>query len=212
MNPTSSDEIISRLKHQYPFESCREHPFRSLISTILSQRTRTETTHRAAEALFKKYDTPQKINDADIEDIEELIRPSGFYHIKARRIRSVCRQLLERHEGRVPDTLEDLLSLEGVGRKTANCVLVYGFGKSAIPVDVHVHRIANRLGLVSTTSPRGTETELMRIIPPGDWIMLNHSLVALGREICTPLNPDCERCFLSDACDTGREKTQENLL
>lgn len=212
MIATSSDEILSRLKHHFPFILYREDPFRSLISTILSQRTRNETTHRVTEALFEKYDTPQQIIDARIEDIEELIRPSGFFHMKARRIQSVCRQLLDRHGGRVPHSMEGLLSLEGVGRKTANCVLVYGFGKAAIPVDVHVHRIANRLGLVSTTSPQGTEEALMEIIPQGEWIMLNHSLVTLGREICTPLNPDCSECFLSDVCETGKGKIQESLV
>lgn len=208
MRATSSDEILNRLKAHYRYDKEKGDPFKVLISTILSQRTKDENTLKASQALFERFDTPEKLACADREEVEKLVRPSGFYHVKARRIQTVARQLLSEYEGEVPCDLEKLLLLEGVGRKTANCVLVYGFGRSAIPVDVHVHRTANRLNLVNTKTPEDTETQLMKIFREENWVPLNFVLVSFGKEFCRPRNPLCEQCFLSDLCPTGQKAMQ----
>lgn len=211
MTTSSSDEILHRLKHYYSYTERQRDPFTVLISTILSQRTKDENTAKASQALFSKFDTPEKLAHADVAEVESLIKPSGFYHVKAERIKAVAYQILHRYGGRVPSTAEDLLSLPGVGRKTANCVLVYSFGIPAIPVDTHVHRTANRLALVSTTTPEETEYELMKIFSKKDWIPINHVLVSLGKEFCRPQTPFCHQCLLTDVCPTGQKETQQNL-
>lgn len=208
MKTTLSDEVLARLKEHYHYTERRGDPFRVLISTILSQRTKDENTERASTALFEKFDTPEKLANADLEEIEKYIRPAGFYHVKAERIKEVSQKLLTRYQGAVPDNLEELLTLKGVGRKTANCVLVYGFGICAIPVDVHVHRTANRLHLVSTETPEQTEHQLMRVFQQRDWIALNRLLVSLGRDVCRPRHPRCTQCVLFDLCPTGHHLVQ----
>ncbi len=181
-------------------------PFRVLISTILSQRTRDEVTDVATERLFSMYDTPQKLADALIWEIEDRIKPVGFYHIKAKRLKEVSSILLKRYKGNVPRQIDKLLSLPGVGRKTANCVLVYGFGIPALAVDTHVHRISNRLGLVLTQNPHDTEIELSKIVPADEFGFLNTAMVRFGREVCRPLNPLCKTCSIRNICD--RESRQ----
>jgi endonuclease-3 len=176
-------------------------PFRILISTILSQRTRDENTTRASENLFSRYRTAEELARANIDAVRELIRPSGFYNVKARSIIRVSRQLLEEFGGRVPDDEEDLLKLHSVGRKTANCVLVYGFNKPAIPVDTHVHRISNRLGLVDTRSPEETEAQLVKTVPRRYWLDLNDLFVRFGQTTCRPIGPRCAQCSLTGTCD-----------
>lgn len=171
-----------------------------LIRTILSQRTRDENTDQATYQLFQEYPTIEEIVQAPVEEIEQLIRPAGFYHVKARRIQEVSQLLLDRYEGKVPDDRKKLLELPGVGRKTANCVLVYAFQKPAIPVDVHVHRISNRLGLVKTNKPEETEKELEKIIPQEYWIELNDLMVQFGQSICKPVHPLHEICNLAPYC------------
>ncbi len=171
-----------------------EDPFQVLIATILSQRTRDENTARAARALFAKYATPEAIERAPVADLKRLIRPCGFYNQKARVLKEACRVLRERHGGRVPDTIEELLALPGVGRKTANCVLVYGFRLPAIPVDTHVHRISNRLGWVKTRTPEETEEALVRTVPRRYWLDLNEFFVRFGQEVCRPIGPRCGEC------------------
>ncbi|MBU7014618.1 MAG: endonuclease III [Theionarchaea archaeon] len=203
MRASSSDEILTRLKAHYHFTRRRKDPFKVLIATILSQRTRDENTARASEQLFGKFDTPEKLASARIEEIEKLIRPSGFYHVKAQRIQNAAQQILMEYGGEVPRDIMKLLKLEGVGRKTANCVLVYGFQVPAIPVDVHVHRISNRLGLVTTKTPEETESALMEVFEEREWIAVNELLVTFGKEVCRPRNPRCEECFLLDLCPTG---------
>jgi endonuclease-3 len=203
MRTSLSDEILTRLKAHYHFKKKRKDPFKVLISTILSQRTRDENTAKASEQLFGKFDTPEKLASARIEEIEGLIRPSGFYHVKAQRIQKVAQQILMEYGGKVPKDMESLLKLEGVGRKTANCVLVYGFQVPAIPVDVHVHRIANRLRLVDTKTAEETENALMEVFEEGEWIVVNELLVTFGKEVCRPRNPRCGECYLLDLCPTG---------
>lgn len=175
-------------------------PYRVLIRTILSQRTRDENTDQATALLFSKYDNIEEVAHADAEELQPLIRKAGFFRVKAERIKEVSQILLDMYGGVVPDNLEELLTLPGVGRKTANCVLVYGFNKPAIPVDVHVHRISNRIGLVNTKNPEKTEEELMKVVPKKYWIELNDLFVQFGQTICRPINPLHDECPIIDCC------------
>ena len=177
-------------------------PYEVLVRTILSQRTRDENTDKASESLFSVYHTMEEVADAPVEDIAELVRQAGFYNVKAARIKEVSNILLEEYEGIVPDTIDELIKLPGVGRKTANCVLVFGFQKDAIPVDVHVHRISNRLGLVHTKEPEETEDVLREILPQELWLPLNDLMVQFGQNICKPINPQHEECPFTDMCQT----------
>jgi len=159
---------MATLEDRYALRSFEGgNPYRVLIRTILSQRTRDENTDQASALLFSKFKSVHEIAQADVQDIEELIRPAGFYHVKARRIKEVSEILLNEFGGEVPESINELLILPGVGRKTANCVLVYGFNKPAICVDVHVHRISNRVGLVETKNPEQLKKHLKR------WCRLN---------------------------------------
>jgi endonuclease-3 len=182
-------------------ERQRQDPFRVLITTILSHRTRDENTEKAAERLFDAYPSAKALKDAPVDDIERLIRSTGFYTVKAERVKEVARIVDEELDGTVPDTRDGLVSLPGVGPKTANCVLVYAFEKDALPVDTHVHRIANRIGWVSTSSPEATEEALVEIVPRPYWGMLNETLVSFGKQICRPIGPRCAICTISATCD-----------
>ncbi len=185
----------------------KRSPYRVLISTLLSLRTKDETTLKASERLFKAADTPEKMLKLSEEEIEKLIYPVGFYHRKAKQIIQISKILLDKYNGKVPDKLEELLSLPGVGRKTANLVLNEGFGKLGICVDTHVHRISNRLGLVKTKNPTETEFALMKILPQKYWIIFNTLLVTLGQNICTPISPKCSICPINKYCKkVGVEK------
>ncbi|MCC7560797.1 MAG: endonuclease III [Methanobacterium sp.] len=196
------DLIMESLQQQYDLRVFEDRdPYRVLIRTILSQRTRDDNTDRASAQLFSKYHTMTEIAQADPAELEPLIRPAGFYHVKAKRIVEVSRKLLDEFKGQVPEDMKGLLELPGVGRKTANCVLVYGFQKPAIPVDVHVHRISNRLGLVDTKNPEETELELEKIVPREYWIELNDLMVQFGQNICRPQSPRHQECPLHEICD-----------
>jgi endonuclease-3 len=195
------DTIISRLKKCYPpgkFNS--NDPFQVLIATVLSQRTRDEITDRASEKLFAKYGTPAALASADAGDIEALIREVGFYRIKAPRIKEIARIIDNDFKSRVPDDMDALLSLPGVGRKTANCTLVYGFGKDAVAVDTHVHRISNRLGFVMTKTPEETEAKLREALPKKHWKHINELLVRFGQDVCKPVGPKCGTCPIAELC------------
>ncbi|MCE5213573.1 MAG: endonuclease III [Methanobacterium sp.] len=197
----SINKIMAVLEENYSlrvFEG--RDPYRVLIRTILSQRTRDENTDQASKRLFSKYKNVKEVASADVVDLEELVRPAGFYHVKARRIKEVSQIILDEYQGIVPHTVEELLTLPGVGRKTANCLLVYGFGKPAICVDVHVHRISNRMGLVVTKNPDQTEVELMKIVPRKYWLEINDLLVQFGQTICKPISPLHEICPVSEFC------------
>ncbi|MFO7619176.1 MAG: Mur ligase family protein [Thermoplasmata archaeon] len=180
-----------------------QEPFRVLISTILSQRTKDENTHVATEALFSVFDTPEKLASADPEEVMALIRPAGFYRQKAMNIIRTATMLRDSFNSKVPDRLESLTSLPGVGRKTANCVLAYGFGIPAIAVDTHVHRISNLMGLVRTQEPDETEECLSRIVPKDLWLDVNRLMVRHGQTICSPVKPRCRECRVSHLCDHG---------
>lgn len=198
------DTIISRLKKLYPpGKFASSDPFRALISTVLSQRTRDKVTYIATDKLFSIYSTPSTLADADTDDIEALIREVGFYKTKASRIKEIARIIHNEYKDKVPDDMETLLTLPGVGRKTANCVLVNGFGQDAIAVDTHVHRISNRLGLVITKTPEDTEKELYKTIPKKHWRYLNEFLVRFGQDICRPVGPKCGECPIVELCPTG---------
>jgi len=176
-------------------------PFKVLISTVISLRTKDEVTREAAERLFRMAGNPRDMLLLEASEIEKAIYPAGFYRTKAQNIREICRLLLEEKDGLVPDDLEELLKLPGVGRKTANLVITLGYGKSGICVDTHVHRISNRLGYVSTKSPEKTEFALREKLPEVYWIEYNDLLVTYGQNICTPVSPFCSRCALFSLCD-----------
>jgi endonuclease-3 len=177
-----------------------QDPFKILISTMLSARTRDENTRQATNNLFKNFNTPKLIADANIEELERLIYKSGFYKVKAARIKEVSRIIHENYKDKVPNNIDELIKLPGVGRKIGNCVLVYAFKIPAIPVDTHVHRISNRLGWVKTSSPDKTETALKDKVPKNLWLKLNRLFVRFGQEICLPLNPQCEACPINELC------------
>ncbi|KPV52277.1 endonuclease III [Kouleothrix aurantiaca] len=175
-------------------------PFRILVATILSLRTKDILTAVVAPRLFAAADTPARMLALSEERIAELIYPVGFYRTKAKSIRAVCALLLERYGGAVPNTLDDLLALPGVGRKTANLVLTAGYGLPGICVDTHVHRICNRWGYVHTKDPEHTELALRAKLPPEHWISINGLLVTLGQNICHPTSPRCSECPVADYC------------
>jgi len=175
-------------------------PFKILVSCVLSLRTKDETTEPASKRLFRRARSPRGLLRLDEEELAELIYPVGFYRTKARSLRQLARALLDEHEGEVPRTLDELLALPGVGLKTANLVLGQAFGVPAICVDVHVHRIPNRWGLIRTRTPDESEVALRERVPRRDWVALNPTLVAFGRAICLPVSPRCGECPVSAHC------------
>ena len=179
----------------------RRDPFKVLISTVLSLRTKDETTAAASRRLYKLAETPEDMLKLTSEQIAKAIYPVGFYRTKSENILEICRELIVRFHSRVPDELEQLLSLKGVGRKTANLVITLGYGKPGICVDTHVHRISNRLGYVKTKNPEHTEFALREKLPPEYWIIYNDLLVAFGQNICKPTSPFCSRCPIHRFCD-----------
>jgi endonuclease III len=189
-------------------ESNRD-PFRVLISTIISLRTKDAVTLASSNRLFSSADSPQTTLDLDVEEIEKLIYPAGFYKTKARNILKISRILLEQHNGQVPSKKEELLALPGVGIKTANLTLNLGFGIDAICVDTHVHRISNRCGWIQTKTPEESEKALELVMPKKFWIPLNELLVSYGQQICTPISPRCTECPIKKECSKiGVTKTR----
>lgn len=175
-------------------------PFEILVSTLLSLRTRDAVTAGATARLLKRAGTPEKVMALSEKQIQSLIYPVGFYPTKAKRLKQICSLLINQFNGHVPDTLEELLTMPGVGRKTANLVLIEGFHKAAICVDTHVHRISNRIGLVDTHTPGQTETALRKTLPRKYWKRYNSLLVCFGQTICTPVSPFCGRCPIARRC------------
>ena len=176
--------------------------FQVLIGTILSARSRDEMTDKIAAILFRRFGSAKALAAAPRREVERILRPIGFYRTKARYVIDSARLVLER--GGVPRTLEGLMELPGVGRKVANCVLVYAFGGQAIPVDTHVHRLSNRLGWMKTRTPEETERELVRIVPRRSWPLVNEAFVAHGKRVCRPIGPRCGECPLRALCAHGR--------
>ncbi len=195
--------IVTRLAEEH------RDPFEILISTLLSLRTKDEVTAAATERLFSLASTPEEMLRLSETTIQKAIYPVGFYRNKAETIRHVCRDLIERFQSKVPDSIEELLTLKGVGRKTANLVVSLGFGKAGLCVDTHVHRISNRLGYVRTKNPEETEFALRSKLPQEHWSRFNTLLVAFGRNVCRPISPFCSRCPLAIYCDrAGVEKSR----
>ena len=182
-------------------ETQAEEPFQILIATLLSARTQDATTHAASTRLFKRARTPRTLARVPVAEIEKLIYPVGFYRNKARHVKACCEMLVSDFGGRVPSTMEELVKLPGVGRKTANLVLILGFkSQRNICVDIHVHRISNRIGWVRTSEPEETEQALYRAIPARWWPVTNLYLVTWGQNVCRPVRPRCENCAVSRDC------------
>ena len=181
-------------------------PFSILIGTILSARTKDEATTKAVKVLFTKYKNPKQLANAKVKDVEKIIKSIGFFRVKSKRIIEVAKIINTKYKDKVPDDLDTLVELPGVGRKTANCVLVYAFEKPAIPVDIHVHRISNRLGLVKTKNPEETEQELMKKIKKKYWIDINDTFVMYGQNICKPISPMCKVCKIKNNCKYYKSK------
>lgn len=204
-------KIVSLLKKRYgrSFHE-KEDPFFVLIFTILSARNRDSQTYKAADALFKQFPTMNSLADAKTSDIERTIKFIGLYRTKARRVKEVSQLLLQNHGGKVPNDMEQLLELPGVGRKTASCVLIYAYNMPAIAVDTHVHRISNRIGLVKTKTPVQTEAALMQLLPKGKWLDVNEVFVKHGQQICLPLRPKCPECPIRKYCNYYRTMFQNS--
>jgi endonuclease-3 len=178
----------------------KRDPFKVLISTILSLRTKDETTRKATYSLFAVASTPQSMVKLTASDIERLIYPVGFYKNKALTILLTCQRLIDEYDAKVPDSIDELLAFKGVGRKTANLVVTLGYDKPGVCVDVHVHRITNRWGMVKTKTPDETEMSLRAILPKKHWIIINDLLVAYGQNLCRPTSPFCSKCKIKVYC------------
>ncbi len=178
-----------------------QDPFRVLASCILSLRTRDEVTEPASQRLFDLADNPGKILSLGLSEIEKAIYPVAFYRNKAKTLKEICRELVDQNDAKVPDTLEELLKIKGVGRKTANLTLILGHGKMGICVDTHVHRISNRWGYVKTSSPDATEMVLRDQLPQKYWMQFNEWLVSFGQNICKPISPLCSQCCVQSHCE-----------
>jgi endonuclease-3 len=201
-------ELIERLQRYYANDvpaltriaAERNSPFLVLIGCLLSLRTKDETTDMAMQRLLQRAQTAQQLVGIPTDELETIIFPVGFYRNKARLIKEVARTIIEKYGNQVPDSIDELLTIKGIGRKTANIVITQGFGKPGIAVDTHVHRISNRLGVVATGTPDRTEIALREILPKQYWRTYNPLLVTHGRRTCTPLSPFCSRCPVSDLC------------
>ncbi len=207
-NKQKAEKIIKILlkefkEHKKPTvrsTSEKTNAFKTLISCLLSLRTRDENTAKASKALFDVADTPEKIIKLKQDKLEKLIYSSGYYKNKARIIKEVCKDLIKRFNGKVPRTKEELLSIKGVGPKTANIVLCFSFGELVIPVDTHVHRLPNRWGIVKTKKPEETEEELMKLFAKKYWKEINTIFILFGKNICLPVSPKCSECPLNKIC------------
>jgi endonuclease-3 len=187
--------------------SMTKSPFMVLVSCLLSLRTKDKVTGEASSRLFKLADNPAKMLDLSTKNIEKTIYPVGFYKTKSKRIKEICKTLLDDYDGVVPDEIDELLKFKGVGRKTANLVVTLGYGKMGICVDTHVHRISNRLGLVTTKTPEQTEFALRKTLPQKYWLIYNDLLVTYGQNLCVPVSPWCSKCKIFKYCKRVGVKT-----
>lgn len=205
-------EILERLDQVYTREyRCYlnyETPWQLLIATMLSAQCTDARVNVVTKDLFRKYDTLEKFASADLEELEQDIRPTGFYHTKARNIIGAARKLVTEYHGEVPDTLEELTLLPGVGRKTANVILGNIYHKPSVVVDTHVKRISTRLGFTREKDPEKIEYDLMKELPKDHWILYNIQIITFGRQICFARSPKCEECFLTDYCLEYKKKNK----
>lgn len=206
MMDTMNSVTTPRITALRDLHNAETGPFSILIGTILSARTKDESTTKVVKVLFSKYKNPKQLANAKLKDVEKIIKSIGFYHVKSKRIIEVAKIIDSKYKGKVPEDLDTLVELPGVGRKTANCVLVYAFEKPAIPVDIHVHRISNRIGLVETKNPEDTEQELMKKIDKKFWIDINDTFVMYGQNICKPISPMCDVCKIKQSCKFYKSK------
>ncbi len=208
MSAAPVGEVIARLKREYPDARTAlnwSNPLELLVAVILSARCTDEQVNKVTERLFKKYRTAEDYASAPLEELEEDIRPTGFYRNKARAIQGMARALLERHGGEVPRTMEELVALPGVGRKTANVVLGNAFGiNEGVVVDTHVRRVARRLGLTENDDPEKIERDLLRQVPEQERTLFAHLLIFHGRRVCKARRPDCPNCVLNDICPSSQ--------
>lgn len=202
-----TEEILKRLDEAYgtelPLFLHYEEPWQLLFATILSAQCTDARVNEVTSYLFKKYPTLQAFADADIAELEEDVRPTGFFHNKAKNIKASAQRLIEVYGGKVPRELDDLLTLPGVGRKTANLIRGHIYHDPAIVVDTHVGRLSRRLGFTKEKDPKKVEFDLMKELPKDHWIIINTQLITLGRAICKSQSPKCQECFLSDLCDSS---------
>ncbi len=204
--PIPIETLLNRLDTAYPHASCAltyQTPLQLLIATILSAQCTDERVNRVTPALFAKYPEAEEFAHADLSELEEAIRPTGFFKNKARSIQACCQKIVEEYNGKVPATLEDLVKLPGVGRKTANLILGEIWHIPGLVVDTHVRRLAKRLGLTRNDNAERVEQDLMRLIPKERWTLFSHQLIHHGRQICKARKPACERCSLNDICPSA---------
>jgi endonuclease-3 len=199
--------VVRRLRGEYPEAQCaltHEDPYQLIVATILSAQCTDEMVNRVTPALFRRYPTAEKLAKARIPDVEALIKSTGFFRNKAKNITGMAKTLVKDFGGKVPQTMEELLLLPGVARKTANVVLGVAFGKAeGVVVDTHVHRLSRRLGLTKEDDPKKIERDLMEALPKGDWIDIGHLLIWHGRRVCSARKPLCETCVLNDRCPSS---------
>jgi endonuclease-3 len=195
--------VLERLRQAYPDAGPRLNflsPYQAMVATIISAQTTDSQVNRVTPALFARYPWPQNLAAADAGDVAEMIRSVGLYRSKAAHLVAAARLIMQQYGGVIPDTLEELLTLPGVGRKTANVLLPNAFGKPGLGVDTHVQRVANRLGLATSKAPEGTEQQLKMSIPAPEWGLAHHLLIYHGRQVCSARRPNCPSCVLSDLC------------
>jgi len=201
--------VFSLLESTHPqtmLEELGHYPVHQmLIMTLLSARAKDSTVIPIVKEFFRKHPTIENIANLEIKYLEKAFFKCGFYKIKSKHVKELCHILKDKFNGKVPDTLEELTSLPGVGRKTANCILAYHFKKPAIAVDIYVHRIANRIGWISTKNEKESEFALMDLVPKNEWINVNRLFVGHGQSICAPRKPQCELCNIRKHCKYGRE-------
>ena len=200
-------EVVPRLEREYPDATTElewKHPLELLVATMLSAQTTDVRVNQVTRGLFEKYRTAEDYAAVDSAQLEQDIRPTGFYRNKARALQGMARALLERHGGKVPRTMAELVALPGVGRKTANVVLGNAFGvDEGIVVDTHVRRVSNRLGLTEESDPEKIEQDLLQVVPREDWTIFSHLLILHGRRVCKARKPDCPNCVLNDICPSA---------
>lgn len=207
MEKSEAKYILDTLKKEYPEAKCEleyRNNFELLIAVSLSAQTTDKRVNIVTKDLFKKYDDPYKLKDADYEEVKEIIKSLGLSSSKARNIIDISKKLVEDYKGKVPSTREELMLLPGVGRKTSNVVLSVGFNIPAIAVDTHVKRVSNRLGLSNSEDVLKIEEDLMKLFDEKDYYSVHHSLIFFGRYLCKAKNPDCNNCILKDKCKIGR--------
>lgn len=197
------NEILDLLEKEYPDAECAldyDSVFHLLLAVVLSAQTTDVSVNKVTPELFKKYETPKQLAQADEKEVAEIIRTIGMYRTKSKNIINLAKMLVEKYDGIVPESDEELVKLPGVGRKTANVVMAVGFGHQRIAVDTHVFRVSNRIGLVNEPDVLKTELALMKTIPENRWTKTHHSLIFHGRRCCTARNPKCDECVIKDLC------------